>query len=191
MLGHSFVARAEKRAQVRPLGINLGLPSVKVIWKGVPGLRWVQLLPQLLGLRQLHGPPGVLVVHAGGNDLGSVKMASLLPLIKADLERFKKLLPGCIIVWSDIVARRIWRRVRDVHAIDRSRKLCNRRVSKFVTAMGGIAIRHLMLEGKEAGLLAEDGVHLSPIGSDIFLSDLQDGVEEALALLSGGGRRSV
>lgn len=47
-------------------------------------------------------------------------------------------------------------------------------------------MRHRQLEGDNHHLLQLDGIHMNEIGLDIFLSGLQDGVEQALLLLERG-----
>ncbi|XP_066462343.1 uncharacterized protein [Eleutherodactylus coqui] len=185
VVGHSYVYWAEKRARNRPIGVNLGL-NVQVRWRGIRGLQWPRLLQEVLKISSWKNDRVILVIHAGGNDLGKIKVAELIALMKADIFRFKEFFKRVIIVWSDIVARRIWREARDNEAIERVRKTVNFRISKHVRALGGIAIRHWELERRERGMMRGDGVHLSDIGLDTFLSRLQDGVESALLLACGG-----
>ncbi|XP_066444900.1 uncharacterized protein [Eleutherodactylus coqui] len=185
VVGHSYVYWAEKRARNRPIGVNLGL-NVPVRWLGIRGLQWPRLLQEVLKISSWKNDRVILVIHAGGNDLGKIKVAELIALMKADIFRFKEFFKRVIIVWSDIVARRIWREARDNEAIERVRKTVNFRISKHVRALGGIAIRHWELERRERGMMRGDGVHLSDIGLDTFLSRLQDGVESALLLACGG-----
>ncbi|XP_075715662.1 uncharacterized protein LOC142750546 [Rhinoderma darwinii] len=188
ILGHSYVHWAAVRAGRRPLGPNLGLSQADVHWRGVRGLRWVQLLPEVVAVTRHTYGPVVLIIHAGGNYIGQVKMAELLSFIRTDLARFQDLFARCVVVWSEIVARTVWRGARNMAALERVRKLINVRVSRFIRSIGGIGLRHQSLEGDNADLLAPDGVHLNDIGLDIFLLDLLDGAERGLALLGGGGR---
>lgn len=74
-------------------------------------------------------------------------------------------------------------------AVDGARRTINARMSRFVRYRGGVVVRHRELEGDNRALLEEDGVHPNPIGLDIFLSGIQDGIERALFLM-GGGRRA-
>ncbi|XP_066450911.1 uncharacterized protein [Eleutherodactylus coqui] len=185
VIGHSYIYWAERRARNRPIGGNLGL-NIPVHWQGIRGLQWPRLLQEVLRISSWENDKVILVIHAGGNDLGKIKVAELISLMKEDIYRFKQFFKRMIIVWSDIVARRIWREARDNEAIERVRRTVNFRISKHVQALGGIAIRHWELERRERGMMRGDGVHLSEIGLDIFLSRLQDGVESALLLACGG-----
>ncbi|CAN2390768.1 hypothetical protein PRIEUP_LOCUS805, partial [Pristimantis euphronides] len=180
LVGHSYIHWAERQAGERPFGINLGFVNTVFKWLGVRGLRWVQVLPLVMAEVQKRGPPpAILVLHAGGNDIGLQKFDVLLSLIKMDIERLHIMFPHCVIVWSEIVARQYWRGARDMKALERTRRLLNIRVARFVRSLRGFGLRHEGLEGDNRNLLLRDGVHLNPIGMEIFLSDLQDGVQRA------------
>lgn len=130
--------------------------------------------------------PVILVLHAGGNDLCSVRMGELLTLMQADVNRFFCFVPELVLMWSEIVPRLVWRGARDMSAVDGSQRNVTARMARFVRNRGGVVVRHRQLEGDLAGLIRPDGKHLTEIGLDIFLSGLQDGIECALFLLSGG-----
>ncbi|XP_066438243.1 serine/arginine repetitive matrix protein 4-like [Eleutherodactylus coqui] len=188
IVGHSYVYWAQRRAAVRPLGSDLSLPGTPVTWHGVRGLRWPDMLKLITDISRSNPRRVILVIHAGGNDLGKMKTRDLLAIMKQDILRFRSCFQEVIIVWYDIVARRYWRGARNVEAIEKVRKLVNMKMSQFVQSIGGVAVRHWELEGKERGSLREDGVHLNDLGLDTFLSGLQDGVEAALARVGGVGR---
>ncbi|KAM3912126.1 uncharacterized protein RB166_014636 [Leptodactylus fuscus] len=191
LIGHSFLYWAEKRAEVRPGGRHFGLEGVDVRWRGSRGLRWRQVLPDIVAASRLTPGPAVVIVHAGGNDLGHVKLAELITMIRQDLRRVYDFFGQVVLVWSEIVPRICWRGARDLTAIERARRVLNIRVSKFVKSLGGVTVRHLELEGENEKLLLKDGVHLNAIGTDIFLSGIRDGLERALVLLGGGANRQV
>ncbi|XP_071980183.1 uncharacterized protein [Engystomops pustulosus] len=188
ILGHSFIYWAEQRAMVRPGGRSLGFFDADVRWRGIRGLRWMQALPEVVDISRYSASPSILVLHLGGNDLCSVRFGELVPLIQSDLERFSSFFSRFVLVWSEIIPRAIWEGARDGAGIERSRRLLNTKVSRFVRERGGVVVRHRELEGDNRGLLLPDGVHLTDIGMDIFLSGLQDGIERAMSLLVGGRR---
>lgn len=134
----------------------------------------------------LSSGPVVLVLHVGGNDIASLRTLELLAVMRADMDRFPLFFSRVLLVWSEITPRLVWRGARNFLAADRARRAVNARISRFVRARAGVAIRHSLLENVEDGVLSDDGVHLTDIGCDIFLSGLQDGVERALVLLGGG-----
>ena len=70
--------------------------------------------------------------------------------------------------------------------MEKMRKRINRAMSKFMPQLGGLAYRHVDLEGGFTGLYRQDGVHLSDVGIDIFNLGLQYGIEQAAEV--GWGR---
>ncbi|XP_056385834.1 uncharacterized protein LOC130282023 [Hyla sarda] len=189
-LGHSYVHRAAQRAACRPGGRSLGFHQVDAHWRGIPGMRWPQVLSETVDLSGRLRSGVVLVVHAGGNDLCFTRVPELITIMKADVERLGGFFSEMVLVWSEIVPRVKWQGARDAEAIERSRRLVNSRMARFVRSKGGVVVRHRELEGDNRRFMISDGVHLNDIGLDIFLSGLQDGVEQALFVLSGG-RSSV
>ncbi|KAM3933227.1 uncharacterized protein RB166_001093 [Leptodactylus fuscus] len=190
LLGHSYIFWAAQRAECRPGGSNLGFQHVQVVWRGVRGMRWAQVLPEAVEFSRSIVGPVVIVIHAGGNDLCFVRVPELLAVMRSDLERIPGFFLEVVLVWSEIVPRLRWNGSRDPESAERCRRSVNARMSRFVRSRGGVVIRHRQLEGDNSRLLRPDGVHLNDIGQDIFLSGLQDGVEQALFLL-GGGRHPV
>ncbi|KAM3936778.1 uncharacterized protein RB166_000586, partial [Leptodactylus fuscus] len=186
-LGHSYIFWAAQRAQNRLGGKSLGFRDIEVDWRGIRGLKWCQVLPEVIAVGQFAPPPVILVIHAGGNDLCFLGVAELITLMKADMERMTGYFAEVIIVWSEIVPRVTWQGARDAAAVEKARRSVNARLARFVRAKGGVVVRHRQLEGDNRRLMRPDGVHLNEIGLDIFLSGLQDGVEQALFLLGGGG----
>ncbi|XP_040210271.1 U3 small nucleolar RNA-associated protein 25-like [Rana temporaria] len=72
IMGHSFVRRGAARADMRPNGRQLGVPrqEAMVRWLGFPGMLWSRVVPEVHKFARLDRPPDVLLIHAGGNDLG-------------------------------------------------------------------------------------------------------------------------
>lgn len=188
IVGHSYVHWAAKRADVRPHGKNLGFSSAaaQIHWMGIRGLRWAQLYRECCLLSRRVSGNIVLVVHAGGNDLGSIRSVDLMESMKQDLARCFSIFDGLSLVWSDIVSRPRWDVYAAPRAIDRARRRVNREVSGFVRQLGVFSVRHTELEGDNRNLIRGDGVHLTDIGLDIFLTGLMAGIEEALSAV---GRR--
>ncbi|XP_053326755.1 translation initiation factor IF-2-like isoform X2 [Spea bombifrons] len=190
LIGHSYIFWARRRAAVRPGGEQLGYSPLRmeVRWFGRRGMRWMQLLPELVRLSRLLGSPSVLVVHLGGNDLGVVPVRALGDMILRDLATVRILFPEVQLVWSEVVARNYWRYASSQRALERSRVKLNRWVSRFVSGDGGVAVRHRSFERDAANLFRSDGVHLNDIGLDIFNLTLQDAIGQAMASVGGGPR---
>lgn len=84
ILGHSYVFWGAKRAAVRPEGRQLGFPwsLARVLWIEVPGMLWSRALTEVHRYARMDRPLDILVVHAGGNDLGLRSARELIRDIK-------------------------------------------------------------------------------------------------------------
>ncbi|XP_040274498.1 olfactory receptor 1468-like [Bufo bufo] len=81
--------------------------------------------------------------------------------MKLDLLRLWSDVPGVLVVWSEVVARRAWRFARSVDRLNKARAKLNREVGRFVRRHGGIVVRHRELEAASPQFLRSDGVHLN------------------------------
>ncbi len=93
IVGHSFVKWAERRAEAswEP---NLGLQStrVAVAWERRDEMEPASACCPSSGLR-----PDVLVIHAGGNDLGLLRSLDLLSSMKEDVSALQKITNATVI----------------------------------------------------------------------------------------------
>ncbi|CAL9683581.1 unnamed protein product [Knipowitschia caucasica] len=178
--GHSLIYWAESRAKSPEVGMQLGMdPSrVSLWWRGTQGMTWSQLLPQLHQLKVLWPNPDVLIVHLGGNDLND-SPTDLLTAVRRDLSSIRSIFPRCLLVWSHILPRRVWRHSSDSHEVDLVRSTVNRRIHSVISELGGVSLAHDNIRcGANTGLYRVDGVHLSPKGIDVFNLNLQDLLEK-------------
>ncbi|XP_040283797.1 uncharacterized protein LOC120997666 isoform X2 [Bufo bufo] len=186
ILGHSFVFWAERRAAERNYLQKsfIGAVFVSIVWLGFRGLKWYQIIPILKNELRSLPQPDVLIIHAGGNDLGKIKTLDLMEHMKSDLFQIKSLIPEVILIFSEIIPRLIWK--SDQYGfMEKIRKRVNRSLEKFLPSLNGWSIRHTELEGFIAGLYRNDLVHLSDIGLDIFNSGLQDMIDKAVVFRGG------
>ena len=167
ILGHSYIHRAAQRAICRPGGRSLGFP-VQVHWRGIGGLPWSRILMEAIQIGGVSRTPVVLVIHAGGNDIRSLRVPEIITLMRMDLERMVFLFSEMMLVWSEIIPRVTWQEDKDAAAIERARRTINARMSRYVRARSGVVVRHRQLEGDNRRLMGQDGVHLNDIGLDIF-----------------------
>lgn len=74
------------RGDVRPDGRQLGIArrEADIRWMGRPGMLWGRVMVEVERFVRLNRPPDVLVIHAGGNDLGIWPVRDLLADIKRD-----------------------------------------------------------------------------------------------------------
>ncbi|OCT55985.1 hypothetical protein XELAEV_18004116mg, partial [Xenopus laevis] len=187
IVGHSFVKWAQRRASVRKGGAQLGFPDkyVTVKWFGFPGLQWPGLFDKLMEKAAGAEHPHMLILHAGGNDMGVMSQKDLVRCMKLDVDKIRSWFTGVVIIWSEMVPRLVWRWARDHAAMERSRIKVNKLMSTFVRRSGGVVVRHKVLETATPGYYRKDGVHLSEVGLDIFNLDLVHGVERAFQVFGG------
>lgn len=178
---------AAQQAEIGPGGRNLGFHQFEVYWRGIRGLRWPQVLSVAADIGRASRGPVILVIHAGGNDICSMRMDALLTLMHADLERIPGFFQHVIVVWSEMIPRVVWQGARDADAVERVRRNVNARMARFVRSRGGVVVRHRQLEGDNRQFMRTDGAHLDDNGLEIFLSGLRNGIEQALFLLGGVG----
>ncbi|CAG2231890.1 unnamed protein product [Mytilus edulis] len=186
LIGSSIVYWANKEASSRPGGLHLGLQNTgaHMVWIGQRGMKWGDL-NRVFEQRLLNRPlPSFLVIQLGSNDLGISTSEKLFSDIECDLLRLHALYPALKIIWSDILMRRYWHNANCGQAIERARKRVNLRVKNLVLSIGGCAIRHSNIRAKESNLFRYDGTHLSKIGNDIYLNNLQGALEQFMR--SGG-----
>ena len=181
ILGSSIVKRASDHVRGRPIGANLGLErhGCSVTWIGHPGLvmdQAVNIVHAMLGWSR---PPAYLVIHCGGNDIGTLNCYDLRHYIKDILSYIMHLLPDTIIVWSSILPRFSYRFCPDTVEMEKVRSRVNRSVIRFVVRNGGRAIKYPDFQDKHPGLYCDD-VHLSYIGNDLFINSLQGAFETFL-----------
>ncbi|CAH2286143.1 Hypothetical predicted protein [Pelobates cultripes] len=184
VIGHSFIFWAQKRAKERSYGENLGLESnaVKVFWKGIRGAKWSQLF-EIIQQCMLSFPyPEVVIVHLGGNDIGSTKSVNLIKEIKSDLVCITQIFPDVRFIWSEIIPRHCWLKVSFLKPLERVRRKVSRALEKFLPTLGMTSYRHRDIEGNCAGFYRSDEIHLSDIGLDIFNLGIQSMLEMAMGV---------
>jgi lysophospholipase L1-like esterase len=179
IVGSSIIYWAHRRAVVRPVGKDLGLnrQGVDVVWHGVRGLKTDNLRQELDDLLSKFPKPSAIVLHAGANDVTSVTCIKLTRDIKKIVKWIAQRLPSVTIIWSHMLSRVIWRGANRIQSVEKARKRVNAAVGQIVIAAGGKVLHNPDIDFTTPGLYRTDGVHLSDIGNDIFLNDLQGGLE--------------
>ncbi|XP_051504485.1 uncharacterized protein si:dkeyp-121d4.3 isoform X2 [Myxocyprinus asiaticus] len=177
--GHSLVFWAEKRATSPEFGMQLGMhpDSVRIWWKGVQGMKWEQLLPLLLQLKDNWPKPDVLIIHLGGNDISTTAPEVFIETVKKDLTSIKSIFPECLLVWSDTLQRQTWRGTEDNKEMEIFRMAINDSIHHIMTELGGSSLSHGNIR-TSLGLYRPDGIHLSGKGIDTFNLNLQDFLEK-------------
>ncbi|XP_056407281.1 uncharacterized protein LOC130298362 isoform X2 [Hyla sarda] len=73
--------------------------------RGIPGMRWPQVLLEAVDISGRFQSGVVLVVHAAGNDQCFTRVPELITVMKADVERLGDFFSEMVLVWSEIVPR--------------------------------------------------------------------------------------
>ena len=50
--------------------------GLHVLWAGIPGMRWSSIVPVVQSMIKCFGLPKAVIIHCGGNDIGSVSTGS-------------------------------------------------------------------------------------------------------------------
>lgn len=185
MIGSSIVYWAYRTARGRHGGPNLGLQykGFNLHWLGSRGLKWEGLIPMIEKSLLTQPLPQILIIQLGSNDLGIVKGKELIELIRCDILRLRTLYPDLKLIWSEILQRRYWHNANNQVAIETSRKRVNLAIKNIFLneIQKGCIIRHPNITVKEKSLFRYDGVHLSDVGNNIYLNNIQ-GALEAFAI---------
>ena len=173
---HAYIS-----ARTRPGGTNLGLERIgmKIWWQGYSGLKIINLKNKLWYLKHLGEQPQFIVIHCGGNDLGSKEnsLFSLIAKVKGHLAIIAHHFPQSRLVWSQVLPRSVWRFSSNNHAMERMRVRFNRAMAKAILDLEGCYLKYLDMIKNMSLFLAQYGVHHSPLGNTVFLNTLQGGLE--------------
>lgn len=177
VIGASQVRRAESVAQ-QTYGENLGL-GARVHWFGKGGMGWAGVVPRFYEeLAELENPPDVLVLHAGGNDLGRVDPNELVSQIEEDLGNLKREFPHMKIIFSLLHERQCWR-YGPASKMERLRKLVNAKVKSVLRTLQCEAVEH-KIRFFQREMFVPDGVHFTQRGNEIFLHNIRQVVGKIL-----------
>ncbi|CAG2248065.1 unnamed protein product [Mytilus edulis] len=178
IVGSSLIRNAFVHARSRTGGVNLGLHriGVKIWWQGYGGMGLKDLESTIKRLMKYEKAPKYLVLHIAGNDLLKTKLGFLRNEIKTTLEKVQSYLPNSSIVWSQILPRTNWRHSISQDSMMACRIRINSAIASFVLKNGGHYIKYPDILPNST-FLKEDGVHLTDLGNDIFLNNLQGALE--------------
>jgi hypothetical protein len=130
----SIILHAEKHINSRFTGHNLGLHVLgySVLWVGISGMRWDELVPIFHSMINCFGIPKMVLIHCGGNNIGIDPCGKLLFHLKFAAYVISTMLPGSMIAYSNIVSRRTWRYSNNTDAMERTRKRLNRGLRTYL-----------------------------------------------------------
>ncbi|XP_062618415.1 uncharacterized protein LOC134280010 isoform X2 [Saccostrea cucullata] len=176
IVGSSLIKRAEQFALNSPeFGTDLSLTGVKVLWKGLPGLSFSKFNEVISDLYSTKPHPRFLVIHVGGNDIAKHNnpLRRQQKFMKTVINKLRLVMPLTCIVWSHILPRVYWRHSFSNVAAEKSRSRINSSIASFVLRSNGASIKYPDIRIDQRKLFLNDGVHLSPLGNQIFLSTMQ------------------
>lgn len=164
----------------RPGGITLGLKNTDIWWQGYGGLGLKSLEGKLNTLIKVWDGknPDYILLHVGANDIGKRGVFQILRQIDGLVSKIRQIFPSVCIVWSQLLPRTAWRYSENHEAMERVRKRINRYGAMAVLKNGGCYLLHPdLMSDHEQRLFADDGVHLSALGNDLFLNQIRAGFD--------------
>jgi hypothetical protein len=65
VVGSSIIQRAGEHSKIRPTGTFLGLQQLgcQLVWVGMPGMRWENVVPLIHSLINYRGIPFAVIIH--------------------------------------------------------------------------------------------------------------------------------
>ena len=122
--------------------MGLQVLGYSVLWAGISGMRWDELVPIVHSMTNCFGIPKMVLIHCGGNDIGIDPCGKLLFHLKFAVYVISKMLPGSMIAYSNILPRRTWRYSNNTDAMERTRKRLNRGLRTYLLQNNSCAIAH-------------------------------------------------
>ncbi|CAI5688387.1 unnamed protein product [Oreochromis niloticus] len=177
IIGSSYIRRAEGEAK-EIFGENFGL-NAKVQWFSKGGMRWWGVLPRFYKELSTQSPPDILVVHAGGNDLGLFSADKLSSVIEKELMQLHTEFPSMTIAYSSINERQVWI-YGNPGEINKDRKIVNASIRKAVDRFDGVIIEHPRIRFFNNSIFLRDGVHLTKKGNELFLTSIRSAIQKSL-----------
>ncbi|XP_053139324.1 spermatogenesis-associated protein 7 homolog [Hemicordylus capensis] len=81
--------------------------------------------------------PDILVVHMGENDRVTQIGLSIIHRAQADVTQVQEWIPRLIVIWSNMLQRRVWKGARHSLKIERAHRKINTHMARFVQTLGG------------------------------------------------------
>ena len=171
LVGSSLIRRSFLVVKRLYPGLNMGVQA-ELWWQGYGGLTLEKTKAKLVTLLKIRDPPSFLLLHVGGNDLGTKPLKKLHSIFLCLIEFLKSNFPKTTIIWSEILPRE-WSGNK---GLDAARKRLNSLAVKHIRLINGFYLRHKNLLPFNFTQYASDGVHLSEAGSYIFVENIHQGI---------------
>lgn len=159
IVGHSYVFWCKRYAEQKCIDKDLGLQNVDIKWFAQRGLKWHQLLPLVKTSLHLQHPD-LMIVHCGGNDLGTLTGVGLEMLMKDTFGQLMFLFPQTVFVYSNICQRQKWKWSNwFCPQIEKVRKNVNKAVSAYLRDHRMVSIYNNNIHFDMAQIYRSDGEH--------------------------------
>lgn len=122
--------------------------------------RWSGVLPCFYPELFRESPPDILVIQAGGDNLGLMSAHQVSSVILSFCHAY-----------SCINEHQVWR-YGSPGKINKDRKTVNASIRKAVNCFGGVVIAHPCLRFFDKTIFVPDEVHFTKIGNELFLTSI-------------------
>lgn len=158
-------------------GANLGLgDSVNVLWESISGMKINDLNDTVNYLLTFNPPPEVLIIHCGGNDLGSdLTTLDLTWTVKNMLTDWLGMMPNTKFIWSQILPRMSWRYIPDYVIANKMRSRINSCLGAHFIKNGGAYLKFPDIR-QNSIYFSSDDCHLSSLGYEIMVNTISGAV---------------
>ncbi|XP_044134386.1 uncharacterized protein LOC122945814 isoform X1 [Bufo gargarizans] len=174
IFGDELIQLAERRSAFRHSTVNLGYSAeFSINWFSFADLKISDIFKNVSLIYSKMSKPDLFILHIGSFDLGKIKTHLLIYELKELLCKICYLLDGVVLVFSDIIPKFSWFN-SELSFLETIRKRINKKMEIYLKEIGHGNYRHVELEGFVRGLYQEKDDQLSDIGCDIFISDLQN-----------------
>lgn len=110
-MGSSLIFHAYEHTFLKYKNQHLHLEphNIKLRWFGKRGMVWEDVEPWFSELVFQFGYPDVLMLHCGGNSIGTMSLRHLQKFMKLTVSNILAVRPNCKIIWSQILPRTYYR----------------------------------------------------------------------------------
>lgn len=159
--------------------LHLEPHNIKLRWFGKRGMVWEDVEPWFHELVFQFGYPDVLMLHCGGNSIGTMSLRHLQKFMNLTVSNILAVRPNCKIIWSQILPRTYYRHMFSHVAAENARGRINSSLSNFIIARNGGYINYPDLQRCSQTLYC-DGTHLTDCAQTVFLNAIQGGLFKIL-----------
>ncbi|XP_015278704.1 PREDICTED: uncharacterized protein LOC107120502 [Gekko japonicus] len=176
--GDYVISLSKRRSQFSVGTKQLGFSAsvAYVTWRGIPTMKWDDLLPNLHQLYHQCRFPSIIVIHLGENDLRVDSSHSLVTKMQNDLVILQKAFQDVVIIWSSLLPKGVWKLSKKVQVLESKRNDINCKMEEFCNENGMHYFLHPLLTHplfiRQNQLFTRQNT-LSKQGADVFITGLR------------------